>query len=58
MKTVKCIFAILGLVWVLNACAPDNEDVIPENSPQNLERFDVKSTDGNDDPDKPEPGPR
>lgn len=46
MKTVKFIFATLGLVFVLNACAPEHEDVTPDASQENLEKFEVKGNEG------------
>lgn len=42
MKKLNAIFAILGLVFILNACAPE-ENVEPQPNQENLERFDVKS---------------
>lgn len=45
MKTVKFILATFGLVLMLNACAPV-EEINPETSQPNLEKFDVKGTEG------------
>ena len=46
MRTVKIIFAAFFLTVMLNACAP-NEDVNPKVSPEDLEKFEVKSSDSN-----------
>ena len=56
MKTVKFIFAAFFLAVVLNACAP-NEDVNPNISPEELEKFEVKSNGGGDGTTEG-PGPR
>ncbi|GEM_PF-1770762 len=46
MKNLKVLFSAVVIVFAFFACSPNHEEVMPDQGNQNIEKFDVKKTEG------------